>query len=58
MSILDQALETQLNNIQIKTGKSLDELSATIQKSGLTRHGQIREMLINDLGFSWIPLHY
>ena len=53
MSTLDQARETQLKNIQAKTGKSLAELTALIQSSGLTKHGEIRDMLIREfsLGF-------
>jgi hypothetical protein len=50
MNIVDQALETQLKNIQAKTGKTLDELFAFIGKSGLTRHGEILAMLKRDLG--------
>jgi hypothetical protein len=50
MSTLDQARETQLKNIQTKTGKSLAELTAMIQSSGLTKHGEIREMLMRELG--------
>ena len=50
MSTLDQARETQLKNIQTKTGKSLDELTALIQSSGLTKHGEIRDMLKRELG--------
>ena len=50
MSALDQAVQTQINNIQRKTGKSLDELTAIVKNSGLTKHGQIRDMLKRDLG--------
>lgn len=50
MSSLDKAVETQINNIQTKTGKSLDELAALIKQSGLTKHSEIREMLMRDLG--------
>jgi hypothetical protein len=50
VSSLDQAVQTQLNNIQKKTGKSLDELAAIVQKSGLSKHGEIRDMLKNTLG--------
>ena len=35
MDSLDKATETQLKNIQTKTGKSLDELSAIVRASGL-----------------------
>jgi Domain of unknown function (DUF5655)/Domain of unknown function (DUF4287) len=47
---MDKALATQLANIQKKTGKSLDELATLIHASGLTRHGEIRDMLKRDLG--------
>lgn len=50
MSSLDQAIETQMKNIQTKTGKSLDELTALIKSSGLSKHGEIREMLKQTLG--------
>lgn len=50
MSSLDQALQTQLENIQKKTGKSLEELTAFINSSGLSRHGEIRDMLKRELG--------
>jgi len=50
MSILDQATQTQLENIQKKTGKSLDELAALVKASGPTKHGQIRDMLKRELG--------
>lgn len=50
MSSLDQAVQTQLNNIQKKTGMSLKDLEAFIKKSGLTKHGKIRDMLKAKLG--------
>ena len=50
MSSVDKALETQLKNIQTRTGKTLDELSAIIRKSGLAKHGEMRDMLKRDLG--------
>lgn len=50
MSILDQAAQTQINNIQKKTGKSLDELAAIVKNSGLSKHGEIRDMLKRELG--------
>jgi hypothetical protein len=49
MSIVDQATETQLKNIQTRTGKSLTELFALIRESGLTKHGEILKMLKRDL---------
>lgn len=50
MSDVDKALATQLNNIQAKTGKTLDELYAFIQKSTLASHGAIRDFLKRELG--------
>ena len=50
MDSLDKAIQTQINNIQKKTGMSLAELSAFIKKSGLSKHGEIRDMLMQKLG--------
>jgi len=50
MSSLVQAVQTQINNIQKKTGKSLKELAAIAQKSGLTKHGELRDMFKQKLG--------
>jgi hypothetical protein len=43
-------MATQLANIEKRTGKTLAELTAIVKRSGLTRHGELREMLKNDLG--------
>jgi Domain of unknown function (DUF5655)/Domain of unknown function (DUF4287) len=53
MSVLDKARDTQLRNIQAKTGKSLDQIRALIGQSGLSRHGEIRQMLIDQLGLGY-----
>jgi hypothetical protein len=50
MSSVEQAYETQLKNIQTRTGKTLEELGKIVQESGLTKHGEIRDMLKRDLG--------
>jgi len=50
MSSLDKAIQTQLDNIQKKTGRSLDELATFVKKSGLSKHGEIRDMLQGKLG--------
>jgi hypothetical protein len=50
MSSIDIANQTQLDNIQKKTGKSLDQLAGVIRKSGLTRHGELRDYLKLELG--------
>jgi Domain of unknown function (DUF5655)/Domain of unknown function (DUF4287) len=46
----DKALATQLANIEKRSGKSLKELTAIIISSGLTKHGEIRDMLKSKLG--------
>lgn len=50
MDNLDKATQTQLDNIQKKTGMSLAQLTTFIKKSGLTKHGEIRDMLKQKLG--------
>jgi len=50
MSSLDKAVQTQIDNIQKKTGMSLSELAAFVRKSGLSKHGEIRDMLKEKLG--------
>lgn len=50
MSSPDKAVQTQLDNIQKKTGKSLDQLAGMVRHSRLTRHGEMREYLQRELG--------
>jgi hypothetical protein len=50
MDTVEKAVQTQLDNIQKKTGKSLDQLVALAQKSGLTKHGELRDMFKDKLG--------
>jgi hypothetical protein len=49
----DKATATQLANIEKRSGKSLEELAAIVRASGLSKHGEIREMLTRDLGLSY-----
>jgi hypothetical protein len=49
MSDVDKALATQLANIEKRTGKSLQELAAIIRASGLSKHGELRDMLKREL---------
>jgi hypothetical protein len=49
MTNLDQAIQTQINNIQKKTGKSLPELAELVRQSGLSKHGEIRDYLKGEL---------
>lgn len=53
MSSIDQAIQTQLGNIQKKTGKSLTELVAFVKNSGLSKHGELRAMAMRDLGLGY-----
>lgn len=50
MSVVQKATETQLKNIQAKTGKSLEELGQFVQSTGLTKHGEIRARLMQEFG--------
>lgn len=50
MDNLQKAVQTQINNIKKRTGKTFAELSALVNESGLTQHAQIREMLMRELG--------
>ena len=50
MSQVDKALETQVRNIEKKTGKSLEQLLAKLDASGLEKHGQMVSLLKSDLG--------
>lgn len=45
-----KAFEKQLQNIETRTGKSLAELAEIVKSSGLTLHGEIRDMLKSSLG--------
>ena len=45
MNTVDKALQTQINNIEQKTGKSLAELTKIVNESNLTKFGQLRDMI-------------
>lgn len=53
MADQQKALETQLANIEKRSGKSLAELGAALKGSGLTKHGELRDFLKQtfDLGY-------
>jgi len=53
VNVVDKATESQLKNIQTRTGRTLDELYALIGTSGLTKHGEIRDLLKRDLGLGY-----
>lgn len=50
MSSVEQAYETQIKNIQSKTGKTIEELGKMLQASGLSKHGELRAMFQQELG--------
>lgn len=47
---VNQAVSKQLQNIQAKTGKSLDELAKVAASSGLEKHGELVAMFKRDFG--------
>lgn len=50
MGEMDKATQTQLANIQKRTGKSLAELFQAVRDSGLAKHGEMRDHLKTTLG--------
>ena len=46
---MDKALQTQLANIEKRTGKTIDELTRLVRASGLTKHGEVRDWLKKEL---------
>lgn len=50
MTSVDKAIASQLENIQKRSGKTLAQLQAFVRKSGLTKHGEIRDLLERELG--------
>ncbi|MEO8082661.1 MAG: DUF5655 domain-containing protein [Ardenticatenales bacterium] len=52
MSTLEQARATQLRNIETATGKTIDELRALFGATGLSKHTELREWAMRELGLS------
>ena len=50
MTDIDKAIANQLENIQKRSGQTLAQLQAFVRKSGLSKHGQIRDLLKRELG--------
>jgi hypothetical protein len=53
MSKLDQARETQLRNIQAKTGKTLAQLRTELKRSSLAKHGELRSFAMESFGLGY-----
>jgi hypothetical protein len=53
MSSLQQAQQTHLDNIKKKTGKNMQQLTDLANKSGLTKHSEVRMMLMRELGLTY-----
>jgi hypothetical protein len=53
MSSLEHAQQAQLDNIRKKTGKTMQELTALVKNSGLTQHGELRTMVMRELGLTY-----
>ncbi len=47
---IDQAIASQLANIEKRTGKTLAQLTRIVKGSGLAKHGELVAMLKDDLG--------
>jgi len=45
-----KTLATMIKNIEAKTGKTMEQLASIVRKCGLTKHGEIRSMLMERYG--------
>ncbi len=52
MSTVEQGLQSQIQNIEAKYGRRIDDWVELIRASGRTRHGEIVAMLKTDYGLS------
>lgn len=50
MADTDKTLTTMLHNVEAKTGKTLADFARVIEKSGLTKHGELRALLMEKFG--------
>ena len=50
MATPQEMLQTMINNLPEKTGKSLDEWGVVLKTSGLAKHGEIMKLLKGDHG--------
>ena len=52
MPDLDEAVRTQIRNIETNTGRSMDEWAALVRSSGRAKHGEIMTWLKSDHGLT------
>lgn len=52
MATLDDAVQTQIRNIETATGRSMDDWVALVRVSGREKHGEIMAWLKSEHGFS------
>lgn len=50
MDAIDKALQTQLSNIETRTGKSIEALTAVLLAKGLEKHGQMVSWVKSEWG--------
>ena len=50
MTDLNKAVETQMANVEKRTGRTIGELKTIVRKSGLAKHGELVKMLKSELG--------
>ncbi len=48
-----KTVQTMVRNIEDKTGKTIAELGTVVSSSGLTKHGEIRTMLMERFGLGY-----
>lgn len=53
MGTLDKARDTQVRNIEAKTGKTIGELRELLVGSGLAKHGELRSFAMEKLGLGY-----
>jgi len=53
MSSLDKARETQLKNIETRTGRTMAQLKKSLLASGLTKHAELRTHAMREFGLGY-----
>src|SRR5918993_132999 len=49
---MDKAEQTMLDNIHLKTGKTVEEWTQIVQKKGFAKHGEMMKFLKEEHGFT------